>query len=772
MSPPSTSSLRRAEPLVVGAVAVSSGLAAMAAAGDPTALVGADAAWRFVLGAAVPLAAYRARSWSWILMSAVAALGSTGVPRLGSAVALVVSVVAVASGREHRLVGLMTGAAAVQGLLRLDLDRYHGDSALVVALAVVPVLVSAYRSIGPSSRRQVHRAGLLFLGVSLILGGAALAGAAAGYSPTQDGIEEARAGLESARDGDTEGAVAHFDQARAEFAAAHGWFDSWIVRPALAVPVVGQQMRALERAAGASAELSELAARTAAESDIESLRFEEGTIDIGRVTSMEDPLVEVEGALERSLGELRDAGSPWLLPQVADPIGTLTTELGTAHREAVLAVDGVRVAPGLLGVDGQRTYLVMFTTPSEARGLGGFVGSWAELHVDEGRVELGETVPSSEFGFLPGTEEEQEAEGRVLVGPEDYLARYARFEPEEYPQDITLSPDLPSVAEVAAGLYPQLTDSEVDGVIALDPYGLAGLLAISGPVQVEGLEEPLTTENAVDFLLVEQYSVFETEQEQEDVLAEVAEATLDALLDAPELPGPRQLVDTLGPLVDQDRLMVWTFESEEAEFLTEIGLDGSFARPDGDDFFSLVTQNGGHSKIDSFLERDISYEVEHDPATGALRASAEVRLRNTAPEEGLPDSVIGNTMDLPPGTNRMYFSFYSPHHLEEGSVDGAALPFEVHEELGWWVYSRYVEVPPGSEVVIRLELTGSLDPGNSYRLRIDHQPLVNDDRVSVDLHLPEGWVEESGGDPTGTLGSAGGVQLEEDVSVEVGIEPA
>ena len=48
------------------------------------------------------------------------------------------------------------------------------------------------------------------------------------------------------------------------------------------------------------------------------------------------------------------------------------------------------MAPAMLGADGPRTYLMLFTTPSESRGLGGFVGSYAELQIADGQLTLGE----------------------------------------------------------------------------------------------------------------------------------------------------------------------------------------------------------------------------------------------------------------------------------------------------------------------------------------------------------------------------------------------
>ena len=111
----------------------------------------------------------------------------------------------------------------------------------------------------------------------------------------------------------------------------------------------------------------------------------------------------------------------------------------------------------MLGGDGPRTYFVAFTTPAEARGLGGFMGTWAELRADDGRLEVDPNgsdrrADRRRMGAAPP----------VLDGPADYLARYGRFgagvdgEPVavDFWSNVTMSPDFPSITEVFAQLYP------------------------------------------------------------------------------------------------------------------------------------------------------------------------------------------------------------------------------------------------------------------------------------------------------------------------------
>ena len=48
-----------------------------------------------------------------------------------------------------------------------------------------------------------------------------------------------------------------------------------------------------------------------------------------------------------------------------------------------------------LYAEGQRRYLIMFTSPVEARGMAGFLGNYAVVEIDDGRIDV------TEFGRVP-----------------------------------------------------------------------------------------------------------------------------------------------------------------------------------------------------------------------------------------------------------------------------------------------------------------------------------------------------------------------------------
>lgn len=653
-----------------------------------------------------------------------------------AAVALAVSIVGALIARR-RLVGAIVGALAVQTLLRLPDLGFHGSSSLYAAMAVAPLLISGYLLLPRARRRLVHRA-LLGAGVvcSLAVGLFGISVALA-WSGVQDGVQRARDGLEAASDGDAEAAAVLFDAATSSLESSHRTLGAWWARPARGIPLLAQQAEALEVATGQAAQVAAAAGDVAVSADLERIRYTSGRIDVERLAATRQPLERAASVMAVAAGRLHAVSSPWLFGPVRTRVAGLTADVDETLDDIELAAEAAAVAPGLLGADGTRHYLVLFTQPAEARGLGGFVGSWAELRAVDGDLDLTESGPIRELLTAPGHE------NRSLSGPPEYLARYGRFRPWQYLQDVTFSPDMPTVATVMAELYPQAGGRPVDGVIVADPYGLAALLKLTGPIRVEGATQRLTADNVAQFLVKDQYLQFGDTAERRDFLEDVGRETFDQLVNG-TLPGPRRLGAALGPAVDERRLMVFAFDPAEERFLEHLGVAGDAPRPAGTDGLMVVTQNWGQNKIDVFLRRSVDYQATYDPQTGELQATATVMLRNDAPSSGLPNAIIGsNDLGLPLGTNSLYFSFYTPHHLTEARLDGERIGVEFQRELGWAVYSRFLKIPPGGSVQIELDLKGSIDPGADYRLLVGAQPLVNPDTVIANLEPARGWIVES-----------------------------
>ena len=97
---------------------------------------------------------------------------------------------------------------------------------------------------------------------------------------------------------------------------------------------------------------------------------------------------------------------------------------------------------------------------------------------------------------------------------------------------------------------------------------------------------------------------------------------------------------------------------------------------------------------------------------------------------------------LPPGTNRMYLSIYSPWDFTAAEVNGETRGMSAQTELGWNVYSTTIDIPPGGETEIRLDLSGTVPDVDEYGFTLRSQAMVFPDVVRLDVRDATGdaWI--------------------------------
>ena len=698
-----------------------------AAAADvhPTGLVIVDTLMAAALGAVVVLLGFRAKPATVTGAAVVAAIAAWRSPIHAVALAAAgLSLATAFTARRGPTVTALVSAALVQVALRLEWPEPHGLTAVAAAVVLLPIAVSGGRRLRTLDRKRFLLAGTAVAGVFGVLGlvgGFALAEARSGL---ERGVASATSGLGAARDADRREAARQFEVSAAAFASASTTLERPWVRPALLVPVVGQHLRTLRTVADSGADLARAGGEVAAAAGLEGVEITDGVVPLEPLRRLEAPLDRAIASLTRTRQRVEADRSPWLLPSVGRRLDRQLSRLAESESTARSTRQAIGVVPGLLGADGPRRWFLAIETPVEARASGGFIGNYGEIEANNGAVTL------TRFGRIRELNEGGDLASKQLSGPADYVARYSRFAPARTWQNVTMSPDFPSVGAVIAELYPQSGGAPVDGVIAVDPTGLAALLQVTGPVEVPGWPEPLTAANAERVLLHEQYVRYaDAGDDRVDFLGDAAEATW-ARLTTMTLPDPGRLVDALAPAVAGKHVMVTSTRADERATLIDLGIAGAVPPVDGD-FLGVVTQNAGANKIDWFLRRHLDYKVE--TTGGRVAATLRVALENTAPAAGLPDVLLGSAYDeLPRGTNRLYLSIYTPWQLTGARVDGGATAFESERELDRNVYSAFVDIPAGSTAVVELDLSGELR--EPYRLTVLRQPSAAPDRMSVTIN--------------------------------------
>ncbi|MEV4330801.1 DUF4012 domain-containing protein [Streptomyces sp. NPDC049597] len=387
------------------------------------------------------------------------------------------------------------------------------------------------------------------------------------------------------------------------------------------------------------------------------------------------------------------------------------------------AAVAARVVPPMLGADSQRRYLVVFQNTAEARGTGGLPGAFAVLTVEQGQPRF-ETFGTDTMLA--------DAEPSIDLGAE-YKAQYARMDPVGTWANSNISPHFPHAARIWSAAWYDHSGERVDGVIALDPSGLARLLRATGPARMpDGTE--LTADNALDLAERDGYARYPDSVQRKQFLLDVARTAATSLMEA--LGDPQRLTALLRGTYDimaEERLKVWSAREDEQRLLMTRPLSGALPSTP-DPFAGVVVNNAAGGKLDYYLDRELRWTPGRCTRDGRL-VTARITLTNRAPATGLPAYVTqrGDKPSYPtrPGDNRLLVSYYASEgaRLTDLTIDGRPAMLHSGVERGHPVYTADVELPAQSTRTVTLRL---VEPVSHRAPVILRQPLVTPLRTLVE----------------------------------------
>jgi hypothetical protein len=690
------------------AIALVAGVVAVFSGAEPTGATVID--WLLVVAsvAAVVWAAASAPWWAPAGAAGIAAaIAFQPILIAIGAVAFVGGLFIGVRQRDQSELRALVAAIAMNVLIRSELDGFFGLSAIIGVVVGAVLFVVGLRRRPSAIRRTGWIATATVGGVAIL---ALLATGVSALSVRSDisrANDQARRAVDVLNTGDYEQAAALFGDASRAFASVDRGLGGALGIPSQLLPGVAQNVNAGADLAEAAALGTADAADALQSIDASTLQVVNGAIDLEAISAVEAPLLQVQDALADLRVASESVRSPWLVAPVQDALVELDERLDKNEPRLVNAIDAVRLSPQMLGADGVRRYLVLFSTPVEARGIAGFIGNYADVTIDDGRIAV------TEFGRRSDLEDFILTNGATCDGlSQEFLARYGRFGctagaggtviPTVW-SNLTMPAHFPHVAEAASLLYPQSGGQPLDGVISIDPYVVQALMGYTGPVEIPELGVTVAPEDAVEFILLDQYVLLgeQSNAERVDALQTLGEGVIDALLTG-SLPEPSTLARDLGPLAGEHRLMVWAADPDEREFLDRVNMLGSMPPLGESGGFSVVVANKGESKIDVFLERDVELRVATGEG-GERTLVADVTLTNNAPNSGLPSYVIGNGVDLPDGSSSLIVNFFGPPTLQAVTRDGEVIPVGVLPEAGWMGYSTDVVLGSGESVDYHLE---------------------------------------------------------------------
>jgi hypothetical protein len=316
----------------------------------------------------------------------------------------------------------------------------------------------------------------------------------------------------------------------------------------------------------------------------------------------------------------RSAGGLW------GPLGAdrqkFDREDGRAIRLVGQGEDLTRFAVPFLGGTGPRTYLVMGENNAEMRDQGATL-SYALLNTANGVINVtnGGTVGNLDISVpAPGVS--------IPFGTQ---AVFGRLLPTQQWRSNNATADFEFSGRAMQAMFAEATGTHVNGVIGIDVVALQHLLALTGPVVVPGIPEPVTADNASYVLLNQLYAGLAPQSSQGSRREELAAVTSAAFHQLQV--GKVDLVAlarTFATEIGGRHLQVWDEDPHYEQTLREVGASGAVDTDDPTRTFHVAVENATATKLDYYVGVSISDTV-YMSANGNATVDTSVRLINWAP---------------------------------------------------------------------------------------------------------------------------------------------
>lgn len=364
-----------------------------------------------------------------------------------------------------------------------------------------------------------------------------------------------------------------------------------------------------------------------------------------------------------------------------------------------------------------RTFMVMLQNDMELRPGGGFLGQYAIIKVQNGKV-------ISTF-----VEDANLLDQRITtkVTPPYPIVRMLGLKSWKF-RDSNFSPDFPTNVAKAEYFY-RLAGraADFDGVIAVNTDVFNDVLDLTGPISVPGYNVTFTSADGALKLeeYVEKYYLDNPgvdTQNRKNIMKSLAPVLVDKVFSLGNL---NKIADFAHKEFQNRNIMVNFNDKDLQSAVESVHWDGELTQDWTSDYMMMVDANMGALKTDYYMKRNIEYNI--DLTTERPTVTLNIKYENTAPYGDWRTSDYHSYLRIyaPLGS-----TFVSNHMVSK--IAGA-------DELGktYFGFMCHVLIGSSTDATIVYQLPAGFDTEN-YRLLIQKQSGVENVPVTVNLKTKDG----------------------------------
>lgn len=348
----------------------------------------------------------------------------------------------------------------------------------------------------------------------------------------------------------------------------------------------------------------------------------------------------------------------------------------------------------VLGSDSSKTYLVLLQNNMELRATGGFIGSFALVTFENGKL-----IDTNVFDVYS-------ADGQLkgFVAPPEPIKKYLG-EATWYMRDSNWDPDFVSSAQKAEWFLDKSLNRQVDGVIGVNLEVLRSYLAINGPLEITDFNDTITLDNFYQKIQFEvENDFFPGSRKKTHYLTALTNEILSSLstLDKKEY---LSLIKNLGMHFETRDIQVFMHEPRINHVASVLGWSGELNTACGQFnckslWGSLIEDNVGVNKANVNINRraQLSVEIGEKSVDYSYRVvfSNESKAVGQIPEFGYKAYVRLLTNDT---------ARFEKVIIQNGNKMSEVFPEILNNSEGWVEAGVLLNVAPQEEVMLAYNWT-------------------------------------------------------------------
>lgn len=318
---------------------------------------------------------------------------------------------------------------------------------------------------------------------------------------------------------------------------------------------------------------------------------------------------------------------------ISNEYKTIQNSINNLEPLLEIATTVANETPNLLGEQTPKRYLILLQNSNELRPTGGFIGSYAILEMNKGKIA---NLTIDDIYNPDG-----QIQLRNIKVPSPTPIRKLLEEENLFIRNANWNPDFPESARTISDLFYRLDGKEFDGVFAVDLFFAKKLLEATGPLYLTAYSEEISAENMYE--RTQYHSGFDYQEgvsDKKSFLTVFGSKLLEELFATPNEEMPNLISKIFEALMER-HLQMYLPNNQLRAYIHANNWDGAIRKTDKD-FLYVVNANLGGTKSNYFVKDNMNYEVSSDTRDGILRGKLSLNYEHTGESNAWPGGPYKN----------------------------------------------------------------------------------------------------------------------------------